>query len=363
MAKNSLYLPTYLKALSVMVFIIVLVFFLIVGKSLLIPFFLSAFFAVLFTPLSNWLESKRFPRVLSTLISVLVMITFVAGLIIFIFSTIANFQHDFQDVSGKIDNYVGEIDSWIYSSFGVKAEIAEKANGEYLLSLLSQNTDTITNFALGAVGSLSGILLIVVFMFFLLLYRDHFVDVILKIYRDNDAELVESRIVKLRKLLINYIVGVVKVMGILIILNLIAFTSLGIKHAIFFAVIGAILNIIPYVGPFIGALLPMAYSFLTKDSLFYPIAVIVCYQIIQFIEGNILTPKIVGGNVNLNPFITIVGLLIGASIWGVAGMILIIPVMALLRQIFEWNEETKPFAILLGEEKSNKRELKLNNED
>jgi predicted PurR-regulated permease PerM len=363
MAKNSLYLPTYLKALSVMVFIIVLVFLLIVGKSLLIPFFLSAFFAVLFTPLSNWLESKKFPRVLSTLISMLAMITFVASLIIFVFSTIANFRHDFQDVSGKIDNYIGEIDSLIYSSFGVKAEIAEKANGEYFLSLLNQNTDTITNFALGAVGSLSGILLIVVFMFFLLLYRDHFVNVILKIYRDSDAELVESRIVKLRKLLINYIVGVVKVMGILVILNLIAFTSLGIKHAIFFAVIGAILNIIPYVGPFIGALLPMAYSFLTKDSLFYPIAVIVCYQIIQFIEGNILTPKIVGGNVNLNPFITIVGLLIGASIWGIAGMILIIPVMALLRQIFEWNEDTKPFAILLGEEKSNEKELKLNNED
>jgi predicted PurR-regulated permease PerM len=293
----------------------------------------------------------------------LAMITFVAGLIIFIFSTIANFQNDFQDVSGKIDKYIAEIDSWIYSSFGVKAEIVEKANGEYLISLLSENTKTITDFAMSAVGSLSGILLVVVFLFFFLLYRDHFVNVVLKIYRDSDAELVKSRIVKLRKLLINYIVGVVKVMGILIILNLIAFTSLGIKHAIFFAVIGAILNIIPYVGPFIGALLPMVYSFLTKDSLFYPIAVIVCYQIIQFIEGNILTPKIVGGNVNLNPFITILGLLIGASIWGVAGMILIIPVMALLRQIFEWNEDTKPFAILLGEEKSNEKELKLNNDE
>jgi predicted PurR-regulated permease PerM len=102
---------------------------------------------------------------------------------------------------------------------------------------------------------------------------------------------------------------------------------------------------------------------LTKDSLFYPLAVIVCYQVIQFIEGNILTPRIVGRNVNLNPFITILGLLVGASIWGVAGMILIIPVMALLRQIFEWNEGTKPFAILLGEEKSKEKELKINNED
>jgi predicted PurR-regulated permease PerM len=215
---------------------------------------------------------------------------------------------------------------------------------------------------MGAVGSLSGIFLVLIFTFFFLLYRDHFVNVVQKIYRDSESELVLARIVKLRKLLITYIVGVVKVMGILIVLNLIAFASLGIKHAIFFAVIGAILNIIPYVGPFIGALLPMAYSFLTKDSLFYPIAVIVCYQIIQFIEGNILTPKIVGGNVNLNPFITILGLLIGASIWGVAGMILIIPVMAILRQIFEWNEDTKPFAVLLGEEKPKEEDIKPNDE-
>jgi predicted PurR-regulated permease PerM len=359
MVKNNLNLPTYLKALLIMLFIIVLVFFLIIGKSLLIPLFLAAFFAVLFTPLSNWLESKRFPRVLSTLVSMLTMVTFVAGLIIFIFSTIVNFQKDIDDVSGKLDKYVENIDSWIYDSFGVRAQIADKANEEYLLSLLSDNTDTVTNFALAAVGSLSGLLLVIVFMFFFLLYRDHFVQVILKIYHDSDEKLVESRIVKLRKLLISYIVGVVKVMGILAILNLIAFTSLGIKHAIFFAVLGAILNIIPYVGPFIGALLPMAYSFLTKDSLFYPIAVIVCYQIIQFIEGNILTPKIVGGNVNLNPFITILGLLIGASIWGVAGMILIIPVMAVLREIFDWHESTKPFALLLGEEK----EIKNKNEN
>ncbi len=348
--KKSLTLPGYLKALSVMAFIIVLVFILIVGKSVLIPLFLAAFFAVLFTPFSIYLESKKVPRLFSTIISLLSMITFVAGLMIFILSTIVNFRRDFDDVSGKIDHYISEIDAWVFQNFGVKAALAERANEEYLMSVLTENTSTITSFLFNAVGSLSGALLVIVFMFFFLLYRDHFVNVILKIYHDKDQELVKNRIINLRKLLINYIAGVLKVMGILIILNLIAFTSLGIKHAIFFAVIGGILNIIPYVGPFVGALLPMIYSFLTKDSLFYPLAVIVCYQIIQLIEGNFLTPKIVGGNVNLNPFITILGLLVGASIWGVAGMILIIPVLAALRLIFEWNPGTKPFAILFGEE-------------
>jgi predicted PurR-regulated permease PerM len=78
------------------------------------------------------------------------------------------------------------------------------------------------------------------------------------------------------------------------------------------------------------------------------------YQAIQLIEGNFLTPKIVGGQVNLNAFITFLGLLLGASIWGVAGMILIIPILAILREIFELSDSTKPFALLLGEERNQK---------
>src|SRR5690606_1101723 len=99
------------------------------------------------------------------------------------------------------------------------------------------------------------------------------------------------------------------------------------------------------------------YSFLTMDSLFYPLAILVCYQLIQLLEGNFLTPKIVGGNVNLNAFITFLGLLVGAAIWGVAGMVLVIPTMAILREIFELSESTKPCALLMGEEKEKNKQL------
>ena len=124
----------------------------------------------------------------------------------------------------------------------------------------------------------------------------------------------------------------------------------GVEHAIFFGVIGAILNIIPYVGPFIGALLPMSYALLTMDNLLSPLLILGAYQAIQLLEGNYLTPKIVGSQVNLNAFMTFLGLLLGASVWGVAGMILIIPILAILREIFDLSSSTKPFALLLGEE-------------
>lgn len=351
MIPKKFYLPPYLKALSVMMFIIVLVFFLIVAKSLLVPLFMGGFFAVLFTPMANWLESKKAPRVLSTIIALLLMITLVGGLITFVVNNVSNFSRDFENVSGRIQQVAEQIDSWTLQNFGIDENLDEKATSGYLKNFLNENSRGISGFVLNAVGSLTGVVLIPLFMFFFLLYRDHLTNVIVNIYRDKDASLVKLRITSLRKVILNYIVGVGKVMVILAILNISAYTALGIKHAIFFGVIGAILNIIPYVGPFFGVLLPIIYAFLTKDSLFYPIAILVIYQVIQTIEGNFLTPKIVGGNVNLNAFVTLLGLLVGGTIWGVAGMILAIPVMAILREIFDLSDSTKPFALLLGEEK------------
>lgn len=351
-------LPSFLKALLVLVFIIVLVFFLIVGKSLLIPLFMGGFFAILFTPLNNWMERKKVPRTLSSFISLLLMVLLVGGLLSFIIGNVAAFTNDFDDVSGRISNYANQVDDWTQSTFGMDYEIRKKANLEYFREILDEHSSSISNFALKTVGSLSGVVLIPVFMFFLVLYRDHLTKMMVMIYRDRDPTLVKMRITSLRKVIQHYIVGVGKVMLILAILNVSAYTALGIKHAIFFGVLGAILNIIPYVGPFFGVLLPVAYSFLTKDSLFYPLAILVAYQLIQLVEGNFLTPKIVGGNVNLNAFITFLGLLIGGTIWGVAGMILIIPTLAILREIFDLTEETKPFAFLLGEEKPRPKKAK-----
>jgi predicted PurR-regulated permease PerM len=350
-------LPAYMKALSVMVFIIVLVFFLIIGKSLLIPLFMGGFFAILLTPLSMFLEKYRVPRTLSSLISLLVMIAGIVGLISFIVKNIVNFTSDFEDVSGKLVGAARQIDAWTLENLGMNENLADKIETEYLLTLLTNNSSSISTFALNSIGSLSSLILIPVFMFFFLLYRDHLARMIVMLYSDKDPVMVNRQIAALRRVIQGYIVGVGKVMVILAVLNIIAYSIIGVKHAIFFGVIGAILNIIPYVGPFFGVLLPIIYSFLTMDSLFYPIAILACYQGIQLLEGNFLTPKIVGGNVNLNAFITFLGLLVGASIWGVAGMVLVIPTLAILREIFELSESTRPFALLLGEEKKLTKEI------
>lgn len=362
MESRPFYLPPFLKALSVMAFIIVLVFFLIVGKGLLVPLFMGGFFAILFTPLSIWLEKYRVPRILSCVISLLLMVLMVAGLISFIIGNVVSFSHDFTDVSNRLVNVAQQLDQWTSSTFGINENIAGKIDSELLLDFVNKNSSSISSFALGAIGSLSGLVLIPIFMFFFLLYRDHLTKMMVQIYQDKDPALVKMRIRNLRKLILSYITGVGKVMVILAVLNITAYSIIGVKHAVFFGIIGAILNIIPYVGPLIGVILPIVYSFLTMDSLIYPVLILGSYQVIQILEGNLLTPKIVGGNVNLNAFITFLGLLIGGSIWGVAGMILVIPTLAILREIFDLSESTKPFALLLGEEKEEEKKGNVHHE-
>jgi predicted PurR-regulated permease PerM len=356
MKNRSFFLPPYLKALTVMLFIIVLVFFLIIGKGLLIPLFMGGFFAILFTPFSNFLEKYKVPRTWSCLISLLLMATLVIGLISFIIGNVVSFTKDFSNVSDRLVTVAGDLDQWTQENFGINENFKGKLDSEAFLGYLNRNSKNISTFALNAIGSMTGLILIPLFMFFFLLYRDHLTQMMVMIYRDKDPVVVKMRITSLRKLTQDYIVGVGKVMVIMAILNITAYSIIGVKHAIFFGVIGAILNIIPYVGPLIGATLPAIYSFLTMDSILYPLLVLGAYQIIQIVEGNFLTPKIVGGNVNLNAFITLLGLLVGGSIWGIAGMILVIPTMAILREIFDLSEHTKPFALLLGEEKEDNPE-------
>jgi predicted PurR-regulated permease PerM len=199
-------------------------------------------------------------------------------------------------------------------------------------------------------GTISNLLLLPVFVFFMLIYRDHFAVFVTKVFARQKNKFLLENITEIRKLVHSYIVGAGKVMLILGIVNTAVLFALGIKHAIFFGMFAGLLNIIPYLGPSLGAILPFLFALLTKDSLFYPFAVIVSFTLIQFLESTYLTPKITGANVNLNAFVTFVGLLIGGAIWGIVGMILIIPTIAILKKLFELNPETEPYAYLFGEE-------------
>ncbi|AWW28704.1 AI-2E family transporter [Echinicola strongylocentroti] len=350
---QKLHIPTFLRVLFVLLLIITIVFIMILGKKLLVPLMVAGLLSILLTPLCEQLEKWKVPETLSALFSLLSGLIIVGAIVTLVVLQIKGVSQDLGDVGQRADEFFASMNGFFTNKLGVNLGLENGINKGQIVSFLQTGDQSIQAVLLNAIGSLTGLVLTPVFVFFMLIYRRHLTYFLVQLFKDQKQDEVKGEIFNIRKMVQGYIIGVLKVMAILAVLNTGALYILGIKHALFFGLFAAILNIIPYLGPFLGAILPFFYAMLTSDSMFSPFIIVILFTIIQLVESNFLTPKIVGANVNLNAFITLLGLLLGGAIWGISGMIVIIPSLAILRRIFELSESTKPFAFLLAEEKNN----------
>ena len=343
--------PPYIKAVYISLLIIIIIFVMILAKPILVPLLLSGYMAMLMTPFCNRLERVKFPRTVSAFIAVLLIVSIISGILYFAFSQIKAFTVDKQaNMVDKINVLAVQMNSSVKQMIGYDIGMGYGLKVEKVLSLIESGDTNVAAMLFSTIDTLSNLLLLPIFIFFLLIYRDHIAMFITKVFERQRNKILIEHMVAIRRIVYAYIVGAGKVMLILGIVNSAVLLMLGIEHAIFFGMFAGFLNIIPYIGPFFGALMPFAVALLTKDSLFYPFAVVVSFTVIQFLESSFLTPKITGSNVNLNAFITFIGLLVGAAIWGIVGMILIIPTLAIMKKLFELSPDTEPYAYLFGEE-------------
>ncbi|WP_200978863.1 AI-2E family transporter [Echinicola sp. 20G] len=357
---QKIIIPTFIRVLFVLLLIITIVFILILGKKLLVPLMMAGMLSILLTPICTWLERRKVPGTLSVLLAWLGGMLFLGGIIALIVIQIKGVSQDLENVSQHMNEWLADVDIFFSDSLGYELGLEDGFELSQFLKIFQQGNQSLPMVLVNTIGSLSGLILTPVFVFFMLIYRHHLADFMAHLFKNQNPRKVRLEIFRIRRMVQGYIIGLMKVMAILAVLNTTALYFLGVKHALFFGLFAALLNIIPYLGPFLGAILPFFYSFLTSDSMVSPFFIIVLFAIIQLIESNFLTPKIVGSNVNLNPFITFLGLLVGGAIWGIAGMILIIPTLAILRRIFELDSGTMPFAKLLGEDQSHLKRSKEN---
>lgn len=279
MSSNSLTLPNTVKSLVVILLIISIVFILILGKNIFVPLFLAGLVSIVLSPWGDLMEKWGLGRTSSSLQAVFSAILVIITLVTFTVMQVASFSKDLENVGDRLNNYISSFDSFVYEKFKIETGLGEGLDQNHLIDLLESNSSNIAQALLGTIGSLSSFILLPIFIFFFVLYRGHLTEFIVKVFDKHDSSQVKDEIKTTRKLVQNYILGVMKVMVILAVLNSIVLFSFGIKHAIFFAVFAAILNIIPYLGPLLGAVLPAIFAFLTKDSLIYPIGVIASFQI------------------------------------------------------------------------------------
>jgi len=348
---NTTKVPSYIKAVYISLLIIIIVFFMIMAKPILVPLMISGYIAMLMTPFCNGLERYKIPRSLSAFLALLLGTIVLTGIIYFIVTQLQNFMSDFQ--SGFEDNlnrFAMRIHQTVMDFCGIDIGMKYGFEIEELIAFVNSGNTNARQLLMKTLGTVSDILLLPIFVFFMLIYRDHIAVFVTKVFQKQRNKILLEHISSIRQIVHSYIAGAGKVMLILGVVNTTVLFILGIKHAIFFGMLAGMLNIIPYLGPALGAILPFLFALLTKDSLFYPFAIVIAFTLIQLMESSWLTPKITGSNVNLNAFVTFLGLLIGGAIWGIVGMILIIPTIAILKKLFELSPETEPYAYLFGEE-------------
>lgn len=346
--------PPYIKVVYISLLIIIIIFFMIVAKQILVPLVLSGYIAMLLTSTCNRLERRKIPRSVSAALSLIVFIIVISGILFFIYMQVKGFSNDIGDgLKEKMNVFVIEANKWTEDNLGFDMGMSRGFEVKKAVEIVQPENQSPTQLIVSTLDTLSDIILLPVFIFFLLIYRDHLAVFISKVFKRQDDNDILKKLTSLRRVVHAYIVGAGKVMMILAVVNTAVLFALGIEHAIFFGVLAGFLNIIPYLGPTLGAILPFLFALITKDSLFYPFAVVIAFTFIQLLEGAFLTPKITGSNVNLNALVTFLGLLIGGAIWGIMGMILIIPTIAILKKLFEMNPDTEPYAYLFGEEDNN----------
>ncbi len=337
--------------------VIIFFFIIIIAKGILIPLSLAYLFATVIYPLVLWLKRLRIPNTLAILLSVLLFIGVIFLAFNFFFQQLQGLIDDIPTIKEKALINLQVLRQNIEESIGISSEAQHRWLSERIQHMFDSSSAFMKNAFNATAGTAFKLLLIPVFMFYLINSRDRYRGFVAMILPSGLKPKAEELMSKMSTVSQHYIQGVFMVILILCVLNSVGLYLVGLKYAIVFGVLSALFNVIPYFGNWIGASLPLLFSILTGESPSLFFGVLLVYVIIQFIEHNILTPNITGGNVRLNPLVTIVGIIAGEMVWGVAGMLIVIPAMASLKILFENVDSLKPLAHLLGSEEPHHRVL------
>ncbi len=352
---ENIKIPTIFKATAYMLFAIMSVYVVIIAKGFLWPLALALLFAYLLYPFANYFEKRlHFPRILSNLTVLIIAIVLLAMFLFFMYKQLAMLVSDFETIKIKAMANMQSVAHSLEESLGIDAAQQKFYLGQVVDKVFESAGAIAGLFVSSASSTLGSFVIMPIYIFFMLYYRDKFYDFIFMAAKGHNTEKVEKVITDVSSVAKNYVGGVFVVVSILCFTNSFGLWLIGMDYFIILGVVSAICNFIPYFGTPLGFAFPLVFAIFTGDSPNLALGVVAVFSVVQFTENNILTPSIVGGNLRLNPIVIILSLIVGAMIWGIPGMLVIVPFMAVMRIVFEHEERFKAFAFLLGDQGTEK---------
>lgn len=314
------------------------------GDFLLIPLLFAILIAVMLQPMAKFFKRLVKYNVLSILLTILSVLISLGIIITLLSMQLTVIINDLENITGQISQGLQQIFTWLNENLNMQeSDIKESIPKltENAVGFVQKGITSVTSFVFN-------LFFVLLLTFFLLWYQKNFNRfILLQAKREKQGELGDI-LQQIQATMRKYLYGLLTVIAILAVLNSVGLLIIGIKYAVFWGVLAAFLAIIPYIGTTLGGTLPFLYAVATSDNWWQPLSVVGMYVVIQQLEGNIITPKVVGSSVSINPLIALLSIIIGGFIWGISGIILAIPIMGVIKIILDHNDRTRPLGFLLG---------------
>lgn len=351
-------LPFYAR-LALTLLAVVLVFFILkVGSEIFIPLTFALLIAIFLYPINKLLETLKLGRFLSAFIAVMfffsVFITFAYFLII----QSVGFMRDFPTLRRRFLEIFAEFQHWI----AVELQIDAVHQSSYINSSVNRLVETAASSASTVVISVTTLIVFVVFIFlftfFMLYHRRLLMKFVLHTFSIQHREKVQEVIFETKHMINSYVLGLVIEAMVLSVILCVLLVSLGVPYALLLGVMAGVFNIIPYLG-FYGSMAIVMLVTFGNGTANLALQAGLGMFIVHVLEANILMPRIVGSRVKMNPFITIVAVIIGEATWGIPGMFLFIPLTGMAKLICERVAGLEAWGYLIGTEETEKPKKKI----
>lgn len=354
---NTSSLPFFVKLASVLLSIVLIGYLVYIGQPLLSPLLFAFLFSMMLLPVNRLLERIHIPRSLAVLISIVLFIAILLSILYFVASQIRIMARDWPALEQQLNITLQQLQEWLHNHLHIKIQSRED-----LIQIATQNissTAIIGHTVVSVSSTLLFIIFIPIYMFLLLYYRRLLTHFLMELFAEGHRHRVYTTLKQVERVIKRYVLGLLmEIIAIAILLGT-AFFIIGIPYAWLLAVITAILNIIPYVGIYSSMVLCALITF-ASGSVSKTLALIITMVVVHTFDANYLMPRIVGSQVKINVLITIIGVVIGEMMWGIAGMFLAIPTIAIMKIVFDEIEHMQAWSILLSDDTRPVRVKKIN---
>ncbi|MDQ6844438.1 MAG: AI-2E family transporter [Bacteroidota bacterium] len=351
--------PFYVKLGFKFLVIFFICFFVYAAQNILIPFAFAILLSVVLLPIVQLLERKNFSKVLSIAIAIIFALSVIAGVIYFLSSQITSFIRDIPSIKEHVQDHFIALQNWIKEKFNISFHEQNSYLNEQAEKLKESGTGYISHTFLSITEAVMLLILMPIYTFLLLYYRDLLKRFLLAVFKPEHSKSVKNVLAESQIMVRSYMLGLLIEMGIVAAANSIGLLILGIPYAIFFGILAAVLNLIPYIGMFTATLLTVLTTLSTTSNTSDLLWIIIIFYSIHIVDVNFLMPRIVASRVRINALISILGVVIGGALTGISGLFLSIPAIAFLKILCDEVDELKPWGILLGDDISYTKKSRL----